>query len=86
MSQTVNGYTGFEINNPHGAYSADGLPILTGATYAQGVFIERCNQTSYDVIYNITSLTRAPELDAASAAGGLTLLLSLFAMAMGARE
>jgi hypothetical protein len=23
MSQIVNGYTGFEINNPHGAYSAD---------------------------------------------------------------
>jgi hypothetical protein len=38
------------------------------------------------VDFTITSLTRAPEIDPASAAGGLTLLLSGLAMAMGARR
>jgi hypothetical protein len=87
ISQYVTGYEGFEIVNPHGAYSADGLPVLAGATHAQGTITERSssNQIGYDVLFTITSLTRAPELDSASAAGGLTLLLSLLAMAMGAR-
>jgi hypothetical protein len=86
ISQYVNGYEAFEIVNPNGAYSADGMPVLlAGATHAQGTIVERSNQFLYNVLFTITSLTRAPELDSASAAGGLTLLLVLFAIATGAR-
>jgi hypothetical protein len=81
------GGSGFEILNPHGAWSADGLPIFAGAKSAGGTVDF---SVSADAIarfsFNLTSLTRAPELDSASAAGGLTLLLTGLAMATGARR
>jgi hypothetical protein len=81
------GGSSINISNPHGAYSVTGLPILAGATSATGTaenFVGA--DSSREIDFNITSLMRAPELDPASAAGGLTLLLSGLAMAMGARR
>jgi hypothetical protein len=83
----LNGDSSLFISNPHGAYSSNGLPILAGAAKddASGT-IQVFSGTN--LVFDLTSLTlvSAPEIDSASAAGGLTLLLSGLAMAMGARR
>jgi hypothetical protein len=76
------GTSSLGIDNPHGAYSANGLPILAGATSAMEEVTELLGRS--EIVFNITSLKIAPEIDPASAAGGLTLLFSGLAMALGA--
>jgi hypothetical protein len=88
-SPSYSGGSSINISNPRGAYSVTGLPILAGATLATGTaenFVGA--DSSREIDFNITSLnlTSAPEIDPASAAGGLTLLLSGLAIAMGARR
>jgi hypothetical protein len=81
------GGSSLSISNPHGAYSANGLPILAGATAtATGEVSELVAGSGSEINFNITSLTRAPEIDSASAASGVTLLLSGLAMALGAHR
>jgi len=78
----------FVIVNSHGAYNAEGLPIFAGAQSATGrvsLSLSSSADTSF-IDFNVTSLTLAPEIDPAFAAGALTLLLSGLAMAMGARR
>jgi hypothetical protein len=58
------------------------MPILAGATSAQGVVTDFVS----DYLFNITSFTLAPELDSGSGTGGVALLLSLLAMTVGARR
>jgi hypothetical protein len=76
-----------EVFNPHGAWTAAGLPNVAGASDVIGQvnFAVAPTSDAY-VFYNITSFTRAPELDSATAAGGLTLLLSGLAMAGSRRS
>jgi len=76
------GSSEFEIDNPHGAWTAAGLPIFAGHSDAFGeVTLAVAPNSDAYVYFNLTSFTRAPELDSASAAGGLTLLLSGLAIA-----
>jgi hypothetical protein len=78
----------FVIVNSHGAYDAEGLPIFAGAQSATGnvSFSLSTNAESAVIDFNLRSLTLAPEIDPASAAGALTLLLSGIAMALGVRR
>jgi hypothetical protein len=75
-----------DIQNVNGAYTSQGLPILAGADNARGSIEIAAPGSEYQSYVNFyfTSLTRAPELDAASAAGGLTLLACALTMVMGA--
>ena len=60
FSPDTNGFSTLSISNPHGAYSAAGLPILAGATSATGEVASLNGGTGIQPDFNITSLTPHP--------------------------
>jgi hypothetical protein len=83
----VNLSGGTGINAP---FNSNGLPVLANAAYATGEVDSNANGTVNGMLlYNITSLTpaptSAPEMDPASAASGLTLLLGGLMVLRGRR-
>jgi hypothetical protein len=71
------GGSSLSITNPHGAYSAAGLPIFAGATSATGGISEFIASQPTELGYTITSMkqaTAAPEIDRSSAISVLTLV------------
>jgi hypothetical protein len=80
------GSSSLTISNPHGGYPLSGVPILALATSATGEVNAFIASEPTQIDFKITSFTPAPEIDPASAATGLTLLMSVLAMALGARR
>jgi hypothetical protein len=82
--------------NPTGAvaFSSDGLPDLSDIAFGSGEFVYYTkgatsnifSQGASGVQYEITSITQAPEINATSAASGLTLLLGGLLVLRGRRR
>jgi hypothetical protein len=65
-------------------YTSSGLPVFSSGDHSLGAFYT--SNSAAELKYAITSLVPAPEIDPASAAAGLTLLLGGLAMVTSGRR